>query len=137
MNDPASVGRFCWRSKGFLREEAGLFSPGESGFGHSAIGGILGWADPDHQLTFVCVTNSLDWRVRSPRCLRFCKSMFLLTTVVSYLKNFVSITLLKNIKIKKFPRIATMSCTPYRFKLSRSPVLCILLSMTNREEALD
>lgn len=63
-------------AQGFLKEEDGLFSPGEAGFGHSGLGGALGWADPDRNLGFGYVNNCLDWRVRSPRCLRLCKATY-------------------------------------------------------------
>ena len=72
----AVLGKPVGWAQGFLKEEAGLFSPEESGFGHSGLGGVLGWADPDRHLSFGYVTNSPDWRVRSPRCLRLCKSVY-------------------------------------------------------------
>lgn len=63
-------------SQGFLKEEAGLFAPSEESFGHAGLGGSLGWADPVHRVSIGYVTNTLDWRVRSPRCIRLCKSVF-------------------------------------------------------------
>lgn len=63
-------------SQGFLKEEVGIFSPTEESFGHAGLGGSLGWADPVHRVSIGYVTNTLDWRVRSPRCMRLCKAVF-------------------------------------------------------------
>jgi len=63
-------------SQGFLKEEAGLFSRNAEGFGHAGLGGALGWADPISRVSIGYVTNNLDWRIRSPRCMRLCKAVF-------------------------------------------------------------
>lgn len=63
-------------SQGFLKEEEGVFSPARESFGHSGIGGSLGWCDPVRQITFGYVMNRLDWRVRSPRCLALCAALY-------------------------------------------------------------
>lgn len=63
-------------TQGFLKEEAGLFSPGEAGFGHAGLGGALGWCDPALGVTLGYVPNKLDWRVRSPRVLELCAALW-------------------------------------------------------------
>ncbi len=63
-------------SQGFLKEEGGLFSPEPTSFGHPGLGGALGWCDPVRKLTIGYVMNRLDWRVRSPRALALCKSLY-------------------------------------------------------------
>lgn len=66
--------KMAW-SLGFLREEAGVFSPGDSGFGHPGAGGALGWASPEHRLGMGYVLNRMDPRLRSPRALRLCAAV--------------------------------------------------------------
>lgn len=63
-------------SQGFLKEEAGVFSPVRESFGHAGIGGSLGWCDPLNELTFGYVMNKLDWRVRSPRAVSLCRALY-------------------------------------------------------------
>lgn len=63
-------------SQGFLKEEAGVFSPHPESFGHSGIGGTLGWCDPKAQLAIGYVMNRSDWRVRSPRALALCRTLY-------------------------------------------------------------
>jgi CubicO group peptidase (beta-lactamase class C family) len=63
-------------SQGFLKEERGVFGPTPEAFGHSGLGGALGWCDPVHGLSLGYVMNRLDWRVRSPRALALCKALY-------------------------------------------------------------
>ncbi|MEM9189749.1 MAG: serine hydrolase domain-containing protein [Myxococcota bacterium] len=63
-------------SYGFLKEERHVFSPTRESFGHAGMGGSLGWADPVHGLAVGYVMNRMDWRVRSPRCLRLCHALY-------------------------------------------------------------
>ncbi|MEZ4390554.1 MAG: serine hydrolase domain-containing protein [Polyangiales bacterium] len=63
-------------SQGFLKEDAGVFSPVLESFGHAGIGGSLGWCDPVNGLTFGYVMNALDWRVRSPRAVALCDALY-------------------------------------------------------------
>lgn len=63
-------------SQGFLKEERHIFSPNPESFGHSGMGGTLGWCDPVDQLTLGYVTNQMDWRVRSPRCVALCHALY-------------------------------------------------------------
>lgn len=63
-------------SQGFLKEERHLFSPHAESFGHSGMGGALGWCDPVDELTFGYVMNRMDWRVRSLRCLALCRATY-------------------------------------------------------------
>lgn len=63
-------------SQGFLKEETRLFSPRPESFGHSGLGGALGWCDPVNQIAFGYVMNHLDWRVRSPRAVALCHALY-------------------------------------------------------------
>lgn len=63
-------------SQGFLKEEETVFSPHPESFGHSGIGGTLGWCDPKAQLAIGYVMNRSDWRVRSPRALALCQALY-------------------------------------------------------------
>jgi CubicO group peptidase (beta-lactamase class C family) len=63
-------------SQGFLKEETQLFSPNRESFGHSGLGGALGWCDPVNEIAFGYVMNHLDWRVRSPRALALCHALY-------------------------------------------------------------
>ena len=63
-------------SQGFLKEEDTVFSPNPESFGHSGIGGTLGWCDPKAQLAIGYVMNRSDWRVRSPRALALCRALY-------------------------------------------------------------
>lgn len=63
-------------SQGFLKEERTVFSPNPESFGHSGIGGTLGWCDPKAQLAIGYVMNRSDWRVRSPRALALCRALY-------------------------------------------------------------
>jgi CubicO group peptidase (beta-lactamase class C family) len=70
------LGKALGWSQGFLKEEAGIFSPHPESFGHSGIGGPLGWCDPRAQLTIGYTLNRSDWRVRSPRALALCAAIY-------------------------------------------------------------
>ena len=63
-------------SQGFLKEEGTVFSPNAESFGHSGIGGTLGWCDPKARLAIGYVMNRSDWRVRSPRALALCRALY-------------------------------------------------------------
>lgn len=63
-------------NRGFMKEEPHLFSPVRESFGHSGIGGSLGWCDPVNGLTFGYVLNELDWHVRSPRAVALCRALY-------------------------------------------------------------
>jgi CubicO group peptidase (beta-lactamase class C family) len=62
-------------SQGFLKEEAGIFSPNPRSFGHAGMGGALGWCDPERGLSWGYVMNRMDWRIRSPRALALCRAL--------------------------------------------------------------
>ena len=70
------VGKALGWNQGFLKEEAGMFSPNTEGFGHAGMGGSLGWADPVAELSFGYTMNYLDHRIRSPRCLMLCDALY-------------------------------------------------------------
>ena len=70
------LGKSLGWSQGFLKEEAGIFSPNPESFGHSGIGGPLGWCDPREQLAIGYTLNRSDWRVRSPRALALCAAIY-------------------------------------------------------------
>jgi CubicO group peptidase (beta-lactamase class C family) len=84
--EPLRERRELWRDRvlqkpigwvrGFMKEEPHLFSPVRESFGHSGIGGSLGWCDPVNQLTFGYVLNALDWHVRSPRAVALCRALY-------------------------------------------------------------
>jgi CubicO group peptidase (beta-lactamase class C family) len=63
-------------TRGFVKEEARVFSPVRESFGHPGLGGALGWCDPVNRLTIGYVLNKLDWRVRSPRALALCRALY-------------------------------------------------------------
>lgn len=63
-------------SQGFLKEQRHLFCPNPQSFGHAGMGGALGWADPTANVTFGYVMNKMDWRVRSPRVVALCRSLY-------------------------------------------------------------
>jgi CubicO group peptidase (beta-lactamase class C family) len=63
-------------SQGFLKEQRHLFSPNPESFGHAGMGGSLGWCDPIEGIALGYVMNKMDWRVRSPRILQLCRSLY-------------------------------------------------------------
>jgi CubicO group peptidase (beta-lactamase class C family) len=63
-------------SQGFLKDEVHVFAPSCEAFGHPGMGGALGLADPSRRLSFGYVMNQMDMRVRSPRCLALCHSLY-------------------------------------------------------------
>lgn len=70
------LGKALGWSQGFLKEEAGTFSPNPESFGHPGIGGPLGWCDPKEQLAIGYTLNRSDWHVRSPRALALCAAVY-------------------------------------------------------------
>ena len=70
------LGKALGWSQGFLKEESGIFSPNPESFGHSGIGGPLGWCDPKEQLAIGYTLNRSDWRIRSPRTLALCTAVY-------------------------------------------------------------
>lgn len=63
-------------SQGFLKEERHLFCPNPESFGHAGMGGALGWCDPVTGTTIGYVMNHMDWRIRSPRALELCRTLY-------------------------------------------------------------
>lgn len=63
-------------SGGFVKEDAGVFSPNLSSFGHPGMGGALGWADPTTGVSVGYVPNRMDWRVRSRRAMELMRSLY-------------------------------------------------------------
>lgn len=63
-------------SQGFMKEERHLFCPNATSFGHSGMGGALGWCDPSTGVSIGYVMNRMDWRIRSPRCLALCRALW-------------------------------------------------------------
>lgn len=61
---------------GFLKEELGLFSPNSEAFGHPGMGGSLGFVDPKAGISIGYVCNKMDYRVRAPKILRLCQSIY-------------------------------------------------------------
>ena len=51
--------------------------------GHAGMGGYLGWCDPVEELAFGYVMNRMDWRVRSPRAIALCRSLYECAPVVA------------------------------------------------------
>jgi CubicO group peptidase (beta-lactamase class C family) len=70
------LGKALGWSQGFVKEQVGVFSPNPESFGHPGIGGPLGWCDPKAQLAIGYTLNRSDWRVRSPRALALCASIY-------------------------------------------------------------
>ena len=63
-------------SQGFCKDELHLFSPNVEAFGHSGVGGSVGFADPRTGLSVGYVMNRLDWRLRSPRAIKLCRAIY-------------------------------------------------------------
>ena len=61
---------------GFVKEQAHLFSPNISSFGHPGAGGPLGWADPEERLSIGYVMNRMDYHIRSKRALTLCHAIY-------------------------------------------------------------
>ena len=61
-----SVAQTVGLESGFLKEEAGMFSPHSEGFGHSGAGGALGWCDPKAHVAFGYVTSKMSPHVPAP-----------------------------------------------------------------------
>lgn len=63
-------------SQGFTKDEAHIVSPRSEAFGHTGMGGSVGFADPTTELAFGYVMNRMDWRIRSPRCIALCRATY-------------------------------------------------------------
>jgi CubicO group peptidase (beta-lactamase class C family) len=63
-------------SQGFCKDEAHLFSPHPEAFGHSGMGGSVGFADPRERVAVGYVMNRMDWRIRSPRSVELCRTLY-------------------------------------------------------------
>jgi len=70
------LGKALGWNQGFLKEEPHVFGRNPEGFGHSGLGGALGWADPIESLSFGYAMNALDHRIRSPRCMKLCQAIY-------------------------------------------------------------
>jgi CubicO group peptidase (beta-lactamase class C family) len=63
-------------NRGFMKEQHGVFGPNQDAFGHAGMGGALGWCDPRAELAIGYVMNRMDWRVRSPRAVALCRTIY-------------------------------------------------------------
>ncbi|MGE0707072.1 MAG: serine hydrolase domain-containing protein [Planctomycetota bacterium] len=63
-------------TQGFCKDEQHLVSPNVEAFGHSGMGGSVGFADPKERLAMGYVMNRMDWRVRSPRMIALCQAVY-------------------------------------------------------------
>jgi CubicO group peptidase (beta-lactamase class C family) len=63
-------------SQGFTKDEAHIISPRDEAFGHTGMGGSVGFADPSTGMAFGYVMNRMDWRIRSPRCIALCRAVY-------------------------------------------------------------
>lgn len=72
----AIVGKPIGFSQGFMKEETHLYSPHTETFGHTGLGGSVGLADPKNALSIGYVMNQMDWRLRSPRALSLCQTLY-------------------------------------------------------------
>jgi len=63
-------------SQGFVKEEHDLFGPNPEAFGHPGMGGSMGWVDPIVGTALGYATNAMDWRIRSPRAVALCRSLY-------------------------------------------------------------
>ncbi len=63
-------------SQGFLKEQRHRFSPTAQSYGHAGMGGALGWCDPAANVALGYSMNKMDWRVRSPRALALCRTLY-------------------------------------------------------------
>lgn len=61
---------------GFLKEQGTVFSPNRESFGHTGIGGALGWCDPVAGISLGYTLNRMDWRVRSPRSIALSRALY-------------------------------------------------------------
>ena len=62
-------------AQGFLKEEAGVFTPHDAFFGHPGTGGCLGFADPETGISFGYVMNRMRSHVRSPTAMALSHSV--------------------------------------------------------------
>ncbi len=72
----AIIGKPIGFSQGFMKEETHLYSPHTETFGHTGLGGSVGLADPKNALSMGYVMNQMDWRLRSPRALALCQTLY-------------------------------------------------------------
>jgi len=63
-------------SQGFVKDQVGLFSPNVEAFGHPGAGGSVGFADPIAGVGMSYVMNKMDFRLRSPRCIKLCRAVY-------------------------------------------------------------
>lgn len=63
-------------SQGFTKDEPHIISPRDEAFGHTGMGGSVGFADPSTEMGFGYVMNRMDWRIRSPRCIALCRAVY-------------------------------------------------------------
>ena len=56
-------------TRGFVKENPGVFSSSLASFGHPGAGGALGWCDPTRRLAMAYLTAKMALEVRSPRAL--------------------------------------------------------------------
>ena len=70
------VGKPIGFSQGFMKEQTHLYSPNTETFGHTGLGGSVGLADPKLALSMGYVMNQMDWRLRSPRALALCRTLY-------------------------------------------------------------
>lgn len=60
-------------TRGFVKEEPGVFGSTTTGFGHPGAGGALGWCEPDRSLAIAYLPTKMAHHVRSPRALALCR----------------------------------------------------------------
>jgi CubicO group peptidase (beta-lactamase class C family) len=60
-------------TRGFVKEEPGVFGSTRTGFGHPGAGGALGWCEPERSLAIAYLPTKMAHRVRSPRALALCR----------------------------------------------------------------
>ena len=63
-------------AQGFLKEEAGVFTPHDAFLGHPGTGGCLGFADPEMGISFGYVMNRMRSHVRSPTAMALSHSVY-------------------------------------------------------------
>jgi CubicO group peptidase (beta-lactamase class C family) len=62
-------------TRGFVKEEPGVFGTTRSGFGHPGAGGALGWCEPERALAIAYLPTKMAHHVRSPRALTLCRAI--------------------------------------------------------------
>ena len=61
---------------GYVKENPGIFGPSTRAFGHPGAGGVLGWCDPDANLSIGYVMNKMHLNLRSPRAMRVANAVY-------------------------------------------------------------